>query len=128
MTFNAKLIKNFGIVLASTSLLLAGCTNTQATATGNSNVKIDRKAANDATAAKKTAAGKEVQMYDTDRPKTEDYSKVNQNQAKYVFLFIGDGMGVTPVTAAENYLGFTKTNEGEVYPDLMNFTDRKSVV
>lgn len=41
MTFNAKLIKNFGIVLASTSLLLAGCTNTQANATGNSNVKID---------------------------------------------------------------------------------------
>lgn len=126
MTFNAKLMKNFGIVLASTSLLLAGCTNTQANganATGSSNVKIDRKAANDAKAAKKTAAGKDVQMYDTDRPKTEDYSKVNQNQAKYVFLFIGDGMGVTPVTAAENYLGFTKTNEGEVYPDLMNFTE-----
>ena len=62
-------------------------------------------------------------MYDTDRPLIEDYSKVNDNQAKYVSLFIGDGMGVTPVTAAENYLGFTQTNEGLVYPDRMNFTE-----
>lgn len=32
-------------------------------------------------------------------------------------------MGVTPVTAAEDYLGYTQTNKGEVYPDRMNFTE-----
>ncbi len=32
-------------------------------------------------------------------------------------------MGVTPVTAAENYLGYTQTNKGEIYPDRMNFTE-----
>ena len=28
-----------------------------------------------------------------------------QNKAKYVFYFIGDGMGVNQVNAAETYLG-----------------------
>lgn len=111
MTFNKKLAKSLGLVLTASSLLLGACSY------------IDQDAANDADKAKKTANGKDVQMYDTSRPKTEDYSKVNQNQAKYVFLFIGDGMGLTPVTAAENYLGITKTNKGEVYPDRMNFTE-----
>lgn len=86
-------------------------------------MKIDTDAANSSKKAEKTANGKSVQMYDSKRPKTEDYSKVNDHQAKYVFLFIGDGMGVTPVTAAENYLGYTKTNKGEVYPTRMNFTE-----
>ncbi|MGO4940803.1 alkaline phosphatase [Fundicoccus sp. Sow4_D5] len=39
------------------------------------------------------------------RALTEDLSLVNENQAKYVFLFIGDGMGNIPVSAAEYYLG-----------------------
>lgn len=72
---------------------------------------------------RKTANGKDIQLYDTGRSKTENYSKVNDNQAKYVFLLIGDGMGITPATASENYLGYTRTNKGEVYPDHMNFTE-----
>ncbi|MGV3162167.1 alkaline phosphatase [Streptococcus hyovaginalis] len=110
------LAQKVGLLVASSSLFLAACQQ-------GTNLKLDTKAVNDASAAKKTANGKDVQLYDTGRAKTEDYSKVNDNQAKYVFLFIGDGMGVTPVTAAENYLGYTKTNKGEVYPDRMNFTE-----
>ncbi|MDQ0222924.1 alkaline phosphatase [Streptococcus moroccensis] len=131
MTFNRKLLQRLGIILASSTLILTACaTPSQTEKTGSvattetvSETSLDIAAANDAELAKETAAGKEVEMYDTERPKTEDYSKVNQNQAKYVFMFIGDGMGVTPVTAAENYLGFTRTNAGEVFPDRMNFTE-----
>lgn len=46
------------------------------------------------------------------RALTEDLSLVNENQAKYVFLFIGDGMGNIPVSAAEYYLGPDNGNEG----------------
>ncbi|MGO4938211.1 alkaline phosphatase [Fundicoccus sp. Sow4_H7] len=46
------------------------------------------------------------------RPLTEDLSLVNENQAKYVFLFIGDGMGNIPVSAAEYYLGPDNGNAG----------------
>lgn len=45
------------------------------------------------------------------RALTEDLSLVNENQAKYVFLFIGDGMGNIPVSAAEYYLGPDNGNE-----------------
>lgn len=116
MKFDSKSAKRLGVLLAASALIFAACTQ-------SGSLNLDTDAANDANAAKKTANGKEVSMYDTSRPKTEDYSKVNDNQAKYVFLFIGDGMGITPVTAAENYLGYTKTNKGEVYPDRMNFTE-----
>lgn len=107
--------KKAGAFVTLASLTLAACSS--------AGVKLDTEAANDKAAAEKTSNQLPVSMYDTSRAKTEDYSKVNENQAKYVFLFIGDGMGVTLVTAAENYLGFTKTNKGEVYPDLMNFTE-----
>lgn len=46
------------------------------------------------------------------RALTEDLSLVNENQAKYVFLFIGDGMGNIPVSAAEYYLGPDNGNDG----------------
>lgn len=46
------------------------------------------------------------------RALTEDLSLVNENQAKYVFLFIGDGMGNIPVSAAEYYLGPDNGAEG----------------
>ncbi|MGX7107154.1 alkaline phosphatase [Hutsoniella sourekii] len=46
------------------------------------------------------------------RALTEDLSLINENQAKYVFLFIGDGMGNIPVSAAEYYLGPDNGNEG----------------
>lgn len=104
------------ILFTTSVLLLAACSN-------QASVKLDTEAVNDAALAEQTANGKTVALYDTSRAKTEDYSKVNENQAKYVFLFIGDGMGVTPVTAAENYLGYTQTNKGEIYPDRMNFTE-----
>ncbi len=104
------------ILFATSVLLLAACSN-------QASVKLNTEAVNDAALAEQTANGKTVALYDTSRAKTEDYSKVNENQAKYVFLFIGDGMGVTPVTAAENYLGYTQTNKGEIYPDRMNFTE-----
>src|SRR3712207_3483800 len=35
-----------------------------------------------------------------------------QNTAKYVFFFIGDGMGVNQVNAAETYLGATEGRIG----------------
>lgn len=111
-----KSLKSLGMLLLASSLVLGACSQESA-------LKIDTDAANSSKKAEKTANGKSVQMYDSKRPKTEDYSKVNDHQAKYVFLFIGDGMGVTPVTAAENYLGYTKTNKGEVYPTRMNFTE-----
>lgn len=116
MKSNSKSMKRFGIALAASAILFGACAKSGA-------IKLNTDAVNSPAAARKTANGKDVAMYDTKRPKTEDYSKVNENQAKYVFLFIGDGMGLTPVTAAENYLGITKTNKGEVYPDRMNFTD-----
>lgn len=47
------------------------------------------------------------------RALTEDLSLVNENQAKYVFLFIGDGMGNIPVSAAEYYLGPDNGDEGK---------------
>ncbi|WP_282919555.1 alkaline phosphatase [Ignavigranum ruoffiae] len=56
-----------------------------------------------------------------DRPLKEDYSLVNENQAKYVFLFIGDGMGVMPVSAAEQYQGLMDNQD--IKPTNMNFTD-----
>lgn len=46
------------------------------------------------------------------RALTEDLSLINENQAKYVFLFIGDGMGNIPVSAAEYYLGPDNGNDG----------------
>lgn len=46
------------------------------------------------------------------RALTEDLSLVSENQAKYVFLFIGDGMGNIPVSAAEYYLGPDNGNTG----------------
>lgn len=57
------------------------------------------------------------------RALTEDLSLVNENQAKYVFLFIGDGMGNIPVTAAEYYLGPDNGNEGNgvAQPQPLNF-------
>ncbi|MEC0235131.1 alkaline phosphatase [Paenibacillus kribbensis] len=72
-------------------------------------------------AAKQTAAGYEVEQPDTSRPLYEDYSKINDNKAKYVFQFIGDGMGVTPVTAAEQYAG--KVETGKIEPKFTNFTE-----
>ena len=33
-------------------------------------------------------------------------SSENEERAKYVFLFIGDGMGATHVAAAESYLSY----------------------
>lgn len=116
MSPKKKSFKSLGMLLLVSSLVLGACSQESA-------LKIDTDAANSSKKAEKTANGKSVQMYDSKRPKTEDYSKVNDHQAKYVFLFIGDGMGVTPVTAAENYLGYTKTNKGEVYPTRMNFTE-----
>lgn len=58
------------------------------------------------------------------RPVTEDLSLVNENQAKYVFLFIGDGMGNIPVSAAEYYLGPDNGNEGSgiATPQPLNFS------
>lgn len=116
MAVTTHSFKKIGTLLIASSILLGACSK-------QADVKIDTDAANSTKLAKKTANGKAVQMYDAKRPKTEDYSKVNENKAKYVFLFIGDGMGVTPVTAAEDYLGFTKTNKDEVYPTRMNFTE-----
>ncbi|GAA5351098.1 alkaline phosphatase [Streptococcus uberis] len=116
MSPKKKSLKSLGMLLLASSLVLGACSQESA-------LKIDTDAANSSKKAEKTANGKSVQMYDSKRPKTEDYSKVNDHQAKYVFLFIGDGMGVTPVTAAENYLGYAKTNKGEVYPTRMNFTE-----
>ncbi|MBG9982482.1 alkaline phosphatase [Aerococcaceae bacterium DSM 111020] len=46
------------------------------------------------------------------RALTEDLTLINENHAKYVFLFIGDGMGNIPVSAAEYYLGPDNGNEG----------------
>lgn len=84
-------------MLATSVLLLATCSN-------QASVKLDTEAVNDAALAEQTANGKTVALYDTGRAKTEDYSKVNENQAKYVFLFIGDGMGVTPVTSLQRII------------------------
>lgn len=120
MKKSSKYLARLGVTLLVSSTLLAACSST--TSSGNK-LKLDTEAANSTSLAKETANGKDVQMYDTSRAKMEDHSKVNSNQAKYVFLFIGDGMGVTPVTAAEDYLGYTQTNKGEVYPDRMNFTE-----
>lgn len=114
-----KTFKKLSMLLLASTMVLGACSN-QASGSG---LKLDLKAVNSSSAAKKSANGKSVQMYDSKRAKTEDYSKVNDKQAKYVFLFIGDGMGVTPVTAAEDYLGYTKTNKDEVYPTRMNFTE-----
>ena len=116
MKNRSKILSKVGVGLLASSMLLAACSNW-------GRLDLDYEAVQDTELAKETANGKDVQMYDTNRPIIEDYSKVNENQAKYVFLFIGDGMGVTPVTAAENYLGFTKTNKGLIYPDRMNFTE-----
>ena len=116
MKNRSKILSKVGVGLLASSMLLAACSNW-------GRLDLDYEAVQDTELAKETANGKDVQMYDTNRPIIEDYSKVNENQAKYVFLFIGDGMGVTPVTAAENYLGFTKTNKGEIFPDRMNFTE-----
>ncbi len=116
MAFNSRSINYFSVIFAIFFLLLGGCSQ-------QALQSLDTDAANDPSLAKETANGKDVQLYDTSRPKTEDYSKVNENKAKYVFLFIGDGMGISPVTAAENYLGVTKTNKGDIYPDRMNFTE-----
>lgn len=117
MKNRSKIFSKLGLGLLTSSILLTACTGNQ------SQLKLDYEAVKDTELAKETANGKDVQMYDTSRPIIEDYSKVNENQAKYVFLFIGDGMGVTPVTAAENYLDFTKNNKGLIYPDRMNFTE-----
>ncbi|MGX7145061.1 alkaline phosphatase [Facklamia languida] len=46
------------------------------------------------------------------RALTEDLSLISESQAKYVFLFIGDGMGNIPVSAAEYYLGPDNGDEG----------------
>ncbi|MGF3195250.1 alkaline phosphatase [Facklamia sp. P13055] len=46
------------------------------------------------------------------RALTEDLSLISKNRAKYVFLFIGDGMGNIPVSAAEYYLGPDNGDEG----------------
>ena len=108
MKKSSKYLARLGVTLLVSSTLLAACSST--TSSGNK-LKLDTEAANSTSLAKETANGKDVQMYDTSRAKMEDYSKVNSNQAKYVFLFIGDGMGVTPVTAAEDYLGYTQTNK-----------------
>ena len=116
MKNRSKILSKVGVGLLASSMLLAACSNW-------GRLDLDYEAVQDTELAEETANGKDVQMYDTSRPIIEDYSKVNENQAKYVFLFIGDGMGVTPVTAAENYLGFTKTNKGLIYPDRMNFTE-----
>ena len=116
MKNRSKILSKVGVGLLASSMLLAACSNW-------GRLNLDYEAVQDTELAKETANGKDVQMCDTSRPIIEDYSKVNENQAKYVFLFIGDGMGVTPVTAAENYLGFTKTNKGLIYPDRMNFTE-----
>ena len=116
MKNRSKILSKVGVGLLASSMLLVACSNW-------GRLDLDYEAVQDTELAEETANGKDVQMYDTSRPIIEDYSKVNENQAKYVFLFIGDGMGVTPVTAAENYLGFTKTNKGLIYPDRMNFTE-----
>ena len=116
MKNRSKILSKVGVGLLASSMLLAACSNW-------GRLNLDYEAVQDTELAKETANGKDVQMCDTSRPIIEDYSKVNENRAKYVFLFIGDGMGVTPVTAAENYLGFTKTNKGLIYPDRMNFTE-----
>lgn len=47
------------------------------------------------------------------RALTEDLSLISENQAKYVFLFIGDGMGNIPVSAAEYFLGPDNGDEGK---------------
>ena len=47
------------------------------------------------------------------RALTEDLSLISESQAKYVFLFIGDGMGNIPVSAAEYFLGPDNGNEGK---------------
>ena len=116
MKNRSKILSKVGVGLLASSMLLVACSNW-------GRLDLDYEAVQDTELAEETANGKDVQMYDTSRPIIEDYSKVNENQAKYVFLFIGDGMGVTPVTAAENYLGFTKNNKGLIYPDRMNFTE-----
>lgn len=119
MTAKHNGFKAIGTALLCSTFLLTACSQNASA----SDLKLDTDAANSAKLAKETANGKDVQMYDAKRAKMEDYSKVNSNKAKYVFMFIGDGMGVTPVTAAENYYGFTKENKGEVYPKRMNFTN-----
>ena len=116
MKNRSKILSKVGVGLLASSMLLAACSNW-------GRLDLDYEAVQDTERAEETANGKDVQMYDTRSPIIEDYSKVNEHQAKYVFRFIGDGMGVTPVTAAENYLGFTKTNKGEIFPDRMNFTE-----
>ena len=116
MKNRSKILSKVGVGLLASSMLLVACSNW-------GRLDLDYEAVQDTELAEETANGKDVQMYDTSRPIIEDYSKVNENQAKYVFLFIGDGMGVTPVTAAENYLDFTKNNKGLIYPDRMNFTE-----
>lgn len=57
------------------------------------------------------------------RALTEDLTLISENQAKYVFLFIGDGMGNIPVTAAEYYLGTDNGNDGKgtAKPQPLNF-------
>lgn len=47
------------------------------------------------------------------RALTEDLGLISENQAKYVFLFIGDGMGNIPVSAAEYFLGPDNGDEGK---------------
>ena len=54
------------------------------------------------------------------RALTEDLSLISESQAKYVFLFIGDGMGNIPVSAAEYFLGPDNGDEGkeDILPGL----------
>ncbi|MFV8214902.1 hypothetical protein ACMZ6Y_13060, partial [Streptococcus pluranimalium] len=54
------LAQKVGLLVASSSLFLAACQQ-------GTNLKLDTKAVNDASAAKKTANGKDVQLYDTGR-------------------------------------------------------------
>ena len=53
-----------------------------------------------------------------------------QPKAKYVFYFIGDGMGVNQVNAAETYLGALqgKMESCPVLPELPQLGSRKHTI
>lgn len=50
---------------------------------------------------------------------TEAKAQQNDEKAKYIFLFIGDGMGATHVAAAESYLSY---KEGKLGGEMLTMT------
>lgn len=65
------------------------------------------------------AGGKQEEPAPTAEPAQEQADMAEQKTAKYVFVFIGDGVGAPQISAAEAYLGAKK---GNVEPEKLSFS------